>query len=300
MQMVKKRVAAIMVTYNPEKDLIENVKSIAGSASYLIIIDNGSGGTSIEYLKEVENIPFVTIIYNGINKGLGTALNQGIQLILDNEQFKDIEWIATFDQDSKISEDFFRRLLQVYDTLSDKEKVAILAPNWVDENLLHEEMVGNNQVPALSDVFEPKTVITSGSLIRKSVFKEIGLFIEEYFIDFLDIEFCLRARDKGYKIILAQSVSMVHNLGNTERHNLLGSRVMATNHNYIRRYYITRNRILTYKKYFKSEKEWLREDLTATLKETIIVLLFEKDRFRKIGSIIKGSIHGMIGKTGPM
>ncbi|MGS2778938.1 glycosyltransferase family 2 protein [Robertmurraya sp. GLU-23] len=295
--MVKERVAAIMVTYNPEKDLIENVKSIAGSASSLIIIDNGSGGISIEYLKEVENIPFVTVIYNGINKGLGTALNQGIQLILENVQFKEIEWIATFDQDSKISEDFFRRLLQVYDTLSEKEKVAILAPNWVDENLLHEEMSEINQV---ADVSEPKTVITSGSLIKKSVFREIGLFIEEYFIDFLDIEFCLRARDKGYKIIMAQSVSMLHNLGNTKRHNLLGSKVMATNHNYIRRYYITRNRIHTYKKYFKSEKEWLREDLTATFKETIIVLLFEKDRFRKIGSMIKGSIHGIIGKTGPM
>jgi rhamnosyltransferase len=297
MLMVEERVAAIMVTYNPDPDLIENVKSIVQSVSKLVILDNGSSPDTLQYLKEVEGFPTVTVIYNGTNKGLGTALNQGIKFYLENEKYNHIEWIATFDQDSKISNQFFSKLLEVYNTLANKQKVAILAPNWVDENLVHEETIHHADI---SEVTEPKTVITSGSLIKKSVFKEIGLFIEEYFIDFLDIEFCLRARQNGYQIIMAQSVSMVHNLGNTKRHNLLGSRVMATNHNYIRRYYITRNRILTYKKYFKSEKDWLKEDLTATLKETIIVLLFEKDRFKKVNSIIKGSIHGLLGRTGPM
>lgn len=295
--MVEKRVSAVMVTYNPESNLVNHVRSIQQSASKLIIIDNGSRASSLEYLREIETIPNVTVIYNGMNKGLGTALNQGIQFYLEDAKYGHIDWIATFDQDSKISNDFFTKMLEVYDSLPNKEEIAILAPNWVDENLLHEKTSGN---PETNVVTEPKTVITSGSLIKKSVFKDIGLFIEEYFIDFLDIEFCLRARRSGYRIIMIQSVPMIHNLGNTKRHNLLGSNVMATNHNYIRRYYITRNRILTYKKYFTSEKDWLKEDLTATLKETIIVLLFEKDRFRKINSIIKGSFHGMIGKTGPM
>lgn len=297
MLMVEEHVAAIMVTYNPEEDLVNNVKSIVKSASKLIIIDNGSGTASLEYLREVEAIPSVKVVYNGMNKGLGTALNQGILCYLEDKQYEKIDWIATFDQDSRISENFFSNMLVAYDSLTEKEKVAILAPNWIDENLLHEN---TTEISQASTISEPKTVITSGSLIKKSVFNDIGLFIEEYFIDFLDIEFCLRARKNGYKIIMVQNVSMVHNLGNTKRHNLLGSRVMATNHNYIRRYYITRNRILTYRKYSKDEKEWIKEDLTATLKETIIVLLFEKDRLRKLTSMIKGSIHGMIGKTGPM
>lgn len=295
--MVEERVAAIMVTYNPEEDLVDNVKSIVQSASKLIIIDNGSGAASLEYLREVEAIPSVKVVYNGMNKGLGTALNQGILCYIEDKQYEEIDWIATFDQDSKISENFFTNMLVAYDSLTDQQKVAILAPNWVDENLLHEETI---ETPGASAITEPKTVITSGSLIKKSVFKNIGLFIEEYFIDFLDIEFCLRARKNGFKIIMVQNVSMVHNLGNTKRHNLLGSKVMATNHNYIRRYYITRNRILTYRKYFKEEKDWFKEDLTATLKETIIVLLFEKDRLRKLTSMIKGSIHGILGKKGPM
>jgi len=294
--MIEDKVVSIMVTYNPEADVIENAESIIQSCERLVLIDNGSSPNSKEFLHDLENEEKITVIYNPQNMGLGHALNQGINCLLTSPDIPNFNWIATFDQDSKVDKDYFSKMLASYEAHPNKEEIAILAPNWIEEKLI-------NQAPSQMDnaqLQEQKTVITSGSLVKKKIFTEIGLFEDDYFIDFLDHEFCLRIRSHGYKIYMSPQVYMVHNLGNTKQHRLLGSNVMATNHNYIRRYYITRNRLYTYKKYFRTEKEWIKEDFIATAKEFIIILLFEKDRGRKLGSMFKGTFDAVLGKKGPL
>jgi rhamnosyltransferase len=295
--MVEQNVASIMVTYNPESDVIGNVKSIISSCVHLVIVDNGSSKETKEYLKSIENESKVTIIYYAKNMGLGHALNEGIRFILQSKELSYINWIATFDQDSKVENDYFIKMLNSYEKFNNKEKVAILAPNWIEQKL---EDGRNSQSEGKNELVEQKTVITSGSLIKKNIFEEIGFFEEDFFIDFLDIEFCLRARKNSYKIYMVPDISMVHNLGNTKQHKLLGSTVMATNHNYIRRYYITRNRLYTYKKYFRSEFEWFKGDFVATVKEFIIIFLFEKNRLKKLSSMLRGVFDAVIGKKGPL
>ena len=293
--MIENKVASIMVTYNPEEEVIENVKSIIQSSERLIIIDNGSSSNSKDILNLLQKESKVTFIYNQKNMGLGHALNQGINYILHSPDLSKIEWIATFDQDSNVGKGYFTKMLASYEAHHKKEEVAIIAPNWTEEKLLNQETASKEEMIQLE---EKKTVITSGSLVKREIFTEIGLFEEEYFIDFLDHEFCLRARKHGYKIFMVPQVTMVHNLGDTKQHKLLHSNVMATNHNYIRRYYITRNRLYTYKKYFHSEKEWIKEDFIATAKEFIIILLFEQDRGKKLGSMFKGLFDAFTGKKG--
>ena len=296
LNMEETKIASLMVTYNPDANVMQNARAINNSCKHLVIIDNGSNPQSLDYLEKLKNQENITIIYNKKNMGLGHALNQGTQLIMDSEELKKIEWIATFDQDSIIQNDYFSNMLYAFEKHQNKEEVAILAPNWVEQKITNQEQTQTNSTVPLQ---EQKTVITSGSLVKRDVFEKIGLFEEDYFIDFLDHEFCLRARSKGYKIFIVPNVSMVHNLGNTQQHKLLGSTVMATNHNYIRRYYITRNRIYTYRKFFKTEKEWIKEDFTATAKEFPIIFLFEKDRLKKLKSMIGGTIDALRGKKGP-
>jgi rhamnosyltransferase len=294
--MYENNIASIMVTYNPEADVVRNAKAITKSCKELIVIDNGSKSEALKNVQLLENETNITVIFNKQNMGLGYALNQGIQYILNSQELKQVEWIATFDQDSKVDNRYFEGMLSAYEKFQNKEIAAILAPNWVEQKITSSEQSISNSTELLQ---EQKTVITSGSLVKKKVFSEIGLFEEDYFIDFLDHEFCLRARSKGYKIFIVPDVSMVHNLGNTEQHKLLGSTVMATNHNFIRRYYITRNRIYTYRKFFKTEKEWIKEDFTATAKEFIIIFLFEKNRLKKLKSMITGTFDALRGKKGP-
>ena len=52
--------------------------------------------------------------------------------------------------------------------------------------------------------------ISSGSLIRKEVFEEVGLMNEDLFIDFVDNELCWRAKFFGYKIFISSRAKMNH------------------------------------------------------------------------------------------
>lgn len=292
--MFENEVASIMVTYNPEADVVENAQAILKTCFHLVIIDNGSGNNSKSFLKALENEQKVTLIYNNSNLGLGHALNHGVRYILGHENLSHINWIATFDQDSKVESTFFTQILKAYERFDKKDEVGILAPNWIEEKLNKNAEVENKS----SEIEEQLTVITSGSLIKRSIFQETGLFKEEYFIDFLDHEFCLRVRSFGFRVFMVPDVSMIHNLGNTQSHKIFGSNVFATNHNYIRRYYITRNRLYTYKKFFRTEKDWIKADLTSASKEIIILFLFEKNRLKKLQSIILGVFDALRGKKG--
>ena len=70
-------------------------------------------------------------------------------------------------------------------------------------------------------------------LIRRSVFDEIGLFDERYFYSFEDIEFCLRARRAGQRILLVPQALAYH-----EGHQSIGAASAS------RLYYAARNHLL--------------------------------------------------------
>src|SRR5205085_10676567 len=56
-------------------------------------------------------------------------------------------------------------------------------------------------------------LISSGLLISVSALKAIGYPKKEYFIDLVDIEWCLRALSKGYQIEIVKTIQMRHTIG---------------------------------------------------------------------------------------
>ena len=60
---------------------------------------------------------------------------------------------------------------------------------------------------------ESDHLISSGSLIRLDVFDKVGLMLEELFIDFVDIEWGMRAKKNGYICYIANNVLMKHSIG---------------------------------------------------------------------------------------
>jgi GT2 family glycosyltransferase len=47
-------------------------------------------------------------------------------------------------------------------------------------------------------------------LVRSDAFEQVGLLDERYFFSFEDVDFCLRARARGFKIACDESASVVH------------------------------------------------------------------------------------------
>ena len=78
----------------------------------------------------------------------------------------------------------------------------------------------------------------------------IGAFREEFFIDSVDYDYCLRARSRGFRVIKLCRVGMIHSLGEAEQNDIGPLKVYTTNHNPMRRYYMFRNSTVLAREYF--------------------------------------------------
>jgi len=135
-------------------------------------------------------------------------------------------------------------------------------------------------------------------LVPLSLFKAIGLFREDYFIDSVDHEFCLRARAHGCRILISCRPVMEHNIG---AHVVNASRLrqfMSFNHSPARKYFIARNTIATVKLYFFQEPLWSMRQGWRLLSDFASILLFENEKLKKAEAFMVGAIHGIIGRTG--
>jgi GT2 family glycosyltransferase len=55
-------------------------------------------------------------------------------------------------------------------------------------------------------------------LVPRPVFERLGGFDEAYFLHCEDLDLCRRARDAGYKVLLAGDVRVHHGKGGSSRH----------------------------------------------------------------------------------
>jgi len=284
-----KDVCAVVVTYFPDSNFPERIRKIAEQVGKVIIVDNGSNVETINVLNNLSLKSKVQSILNSKNLGVATALNQGVRWAQENS----FRWALLFDQDTTPGKTMAEELLSVYTDFPHKEKLAIAGSNYYsayNHRPLYTMDVGSCRW------VERKTVITSGSLLSLQAFDTIGPFRDEFFIDLVDIEYCLRARAKGYYVIITSKPIMEHRLGEPEIHWLLWRKTGTSNHSALRRYYMTRNYILLGKEYIFSEPSWVLVTLYSRIKSVILLILFEKDRGTKLRNVILGIWHGVLGK----
>jgi rhamnosyltransferase len=234
----------------------------------------------------------VQLIRNGQNLGIAVALNRGIREVIK----AGYQWVATFDQDSAITPRFFEGLLNAYHNHPARERVALVAPLMYYPESNEMEVANAEQLPESSVVW---TAMTSGSLIRTEVFTNHGFYDEALFMDYVDYEHCLRVRRAGYQLLRVNRVHLHHRLGAVKTFQLFGRDLSVKTHDAWRHYYITRNRLLMYRRYGFAFPRWCLYDLGWFFLDLGKVMAFESAKFAIILNILKGVVHGLIGKTGP-
>jgi rhamnosyltransferase len=226
------------------------------------------------------------VIRNGQNLGIAAALNRGVRFAMD----AGFGWVATFDQDSRITEEFIPKMLETYRQAPHPEKVAIIAPTYIDR----ESGVRGALVRARNGVI--LHVMTSGSMMREGVMRELGAFDENLYMDYVDIEFCLRARRNGMQVLQSPAV-LFHSLGRTTYHRFLGCGFGATNHSAGRRYYITRNRLRLLMRY-AADWPWSWREIRMMLAEAAKIVLVEDNKWTKCRAMASGVADALSGKMG--
>jgi rhamnosyltransferase len=151
---------------------------------------------------------------------------------------------------------------------------------------------------ASTDGYAP-SCITSGAMINAEIFRTLGLMEEQLFIDYVDIEFSLRMRAAGFKIVESSNALLAHSLGHIVTRKMFNRSFFVTNHSPQRRYYITRNRSLLIARYFPTYPGWALLDLLGFLKDMLKILLFESQKllkFRYIALALRDAAKGRLNQ----
>ena len=145
----------------------------------------------------------------------------------------------------------------------------------------------------------PAVSMTSGALMPAWIFDTLGWFASEYFIDCVDFEYSLRIRAAGYLIADSSDAVLLHAAGHAGKRFGFGRlSFRPTHHNAVRRYYMSRNRIALYRKYFRMFPGWVLHSMTESARDTIKCFVGERDRARKLRNFLLGTWDGLTGRMG--
>lgn len=216
MEKVSRPITVLVLNFNGRKYLKQCLNSLLAT-DYpnlkIIVIDNGSTDGSAEFI--TSNYPNVKVIKHDHNYGYARAYN----LVIDAIQS---EYIVLLNNDILVEPSWLKELV----SYAENDDVAAIAPKM---KFLHDKTrinaaggncdlygVGWNrgngevdmgQYDAVQEVFYGNG---AALLVKKKVWREIGPFDERYFMYGEDLDWCWRARLKGYKIIYVPYAEVYH------------------------------------------------------------------------------------------
>src|SRR5258708_591371 len=126
-----KKLAAIIVTYNPTQDLENHLNELYAQFDQIILVDNASKSeirNSIIKQIQIRGEKLKTVLNNN-NCGVATALNQGFAIAID----LGYDHIIALDQDSIPASGMVEEMMRVCRITSSRQnKIAIIAPKVED------------------------------------------------------------------------------------------------------------------------------------------------------------------------
>jgi rhamnosyltransferase len=287
-KMTAQSVCAVIVTYHPGTGTLEHISKVLAQVQGLVIVDNGSSADEIASLQAASQRLGFRLIENGENLGIAQALNQGV-LWAKGQGYP---WVVLFDQDSSITDGFMVDMFAAWQAHPERERVASIHPTYVDREQ------GPQPVLRRTRDGGPVASMTSGALMPTWIFDKIGPFASEYFIDCVDDEYCFRIRAAGYYIADSRQAQLLHCPGQPRAASFLGFRFRPTHHSAMRRYYMSRNRLVLYRTYFRPFPRWTLQWMYDGFKDAAKCFLGEQDRARKFRSFVLGTWDGLTGKMG--
>lgn len=266
--------------------------------SSIIIVDNAS--LNAVQIKKYFN-DNINIIFLDDNVGIAKAQNIGMDWSINNEATH----VLLFDQDTIPPSQFVESLLKdESELLANNEPVAAIGPSFFDGRTMKEYPVALINGFSLKKIYPSNSsspisvsfIIASGTLIRVDVIKEVGYMMETLFIDYVDIEWCLRAINLGYKIYVTPSIKIVHEIGDSRK--VVFKKDFSV-HSPIRNYYISRNGFIISRLKHIPVKYKIRT-LTYTVIRNIINSSVGGDVYKNIRFAIFGIYHGVVNRTGKL
>ncbi|MFC1878434.1 glycosyltransferase family 2 protein [Chloroflexota bacterium] len=216
-----KEITTIVVNWNLPDETARCLDSLqsARTPCRVLLVDNGSLDGSGFALKE--RFPKIEVLSLPQNVGFGRACNLAIQEAL---LAQDCRYIFLLNNDASVGKD---TLAQLQQTAQAQPAAGILGPKiyqrhpadkiWYAgarrrQGVLAAKTFGRGQFDhgQFEHLQAVDYVFGAAMFIRRGVFERIGLFDERYFLYLEDLDFCLRAQQAGYKLLLVPQAHIWH------------------------------------------------------------------------------------------
>jgi GT2 family glycosyltransferase len=231
------RVAVVIVNYRTARLVVDCLASIAQerggeAACHVVVVDNASGDGSVEALRQATSHAgwdWVSLLPLARNGGFACGNNAGIRHALQSPECR---YVLLLNPDTVLKHDAIRALVAFMDARPDvglagsaledaagvRQPSARNAPSPLGElesgarlgllsRLLSRHAVGT---PAREAAHECDWLSGASVMIRREVFDEVGLLDEGYFLYFEEVDFCRRARRRGWKCWFVPESRVVH------------------------------------------------------------------------------------------
>lgn len=297
---------AVVVTFKPAiAPLEELLRSLMPQVAHTIIVDNSPDQErEFQSLIDSAGSDDLTLISLGANFGVARALNVGIEQACA----KYADFVLLSDQDSLPAADMVARLLEGYRRVSHGDlPVAAIGPAFTDihtgttfpfqANIPGKFFYGHIRPSAERPDVEALTIITSGKLIPLSVLETVGAMREDLFIDKVDLEWCLRARARGFAIYGTGNAQMFQRLG---EHHLRVWWLRWRNesaYSPTRIYYQVRN-FFALCRFRYIPLSWKLRQAWFTFGVAYSQIVFGNERVAAARMVLRGTLDGVLGRMG--
>lgn len=297
-------VASVTVAFNAVRVLPRQLEALLRQSrppDEIVVIDNASTDGTAEML--AERFPQVTVVRLGDNRGAAGAWAEGLAHAALRRGH---DWVWMLDDDSVPGDLTLQLLLEGAKSVhAHDDKLGMVAPLPVHRasgtvyppQLWRDGWLRAPSQTVATPIWFADLVYASGCLIHRAVVEEIGLPRADFFMDFFDFEYCIRARSRGYRIAVVNRAEFGHEVGVARRVRLPGFQGLWADHAPWREYYMTRN--LTYAGW------WLYPNFATKrfvirhlLRHAGGVVLFGKNKVACLLKMVQGFCDGVRARLG--
>lgn len=229
-------ISVVIVNYNAGEILLECIASVLQHVGQIIVVDNASADNSVAALKNT--YPAIRLICNERNLGFAAACNLGATVA-------DGDHILFLNPDCLLKADVIRILLEAVHSADDVGMVGGLLtdPDGTEQvggrravptpwrsfvRAFGLSALGNRYPRLFSDFelhkqplpdhpIEVEAISGACMLARRDALEDVGLLDEGYFMHCEDLDWCMRFRQKGWKILFVPDARMIHHKGHCSR-----------------------------------------------------------------------------------